>query len=168
MHPPLPAMRHTEVFQAIDWRRVMVFLPAHEQGWWIDKHFNQCGKQKGRCPCCWANLAMSHSFSCEVCTGAWRLSCVSKFMRGEVVAHGRALPRWSIIEPCRKRGYKPQPAVAPPQSTDDGASNPGTCKSWSWRDQPSWEAWAGATGSTGSSDPQPGATDEACDLFGMD
>ena len=34
--------------------------------------------------------------ACEYCVNAWEMSAVSKYIRGEVVANGRAVPRWWI------------------------------------------------------------------------
>ena len=70
-----PATRHTEVvrrdpppyepnvFNAINWWRVVDILTTHHDGWWKEKHYEECGpNQWHKCDCCHAkDPAMRHT-----------------------------------------------------------------------------------------------------------
>ena len=74
-------------------------------GWTVDRHQGDC-RHLRPCACCIARV-VDIDGSCEMCIMAWRLSCLNKFMRDRVVAHGFAQPRrYDQVQELIKNGLR--------------------------------------------------------------
>ena len=147
-YPPLfevrEAMSHTAVFNGIA-SVVVRFVCDHDLDYWtMDKHYNNNQCKSLRCGCCFAQTKNGYKpqnrFACEMCSDAWRLSTVSRFLRYVAIEHGKAQPRWWIWSPMSlplssfvDGGYKPQDGGQPEIEADD------TSEHWSYK--PQWYGW---------------------------
>ena len=109
------AMSHTDIFHDIAFvviPLVTEHVPKDMIRWTMDRHYHpnmamshkNMPQLKRSCWCCCARKPLDEG--CELCTTAWQLSKVSKYMLSSVKQNGMSIPRWWYEWSAEERAEK--------------------------------------------------------------